>query len=67
MKVTMNRRDLLKFLGLAATGASAAQTKQVAVGAHVWVFAARQPKFDPTPVAEEIFRQYGAAGWTASN
>src|SRR5271157_1474085 len=57
----MNRRDFLCcFPSLAALGA--AQTPKVTVGAHPWVFAAKQPQADPTPVVEQIFREFGAAG-----
>jgi sugar phosphate isomerase/epimerase len=57
----MNRRDFLCcFPSLAAVGA--AQTPRVTVGAHPWVFAAKQPQADPTPVVEQIFREFGAAG-----
>jgi len=57
----MNRRDFLYcFPTLAALGSEA--TRKTTVGAHPWVFAAKQPNYDPTPVAEQIFREFGAAG-----
>ena len=57
----MNRRDFVFcFPTLAALGADA--SRRIAVGAHPWVFAAKQPNYDPTPVAEQIFREFGAAG-----
>ena len=52
----------MKALCGGAVAAVAAGAKKVPVGAHVWVFAAKQPKYDPTPVADQIFREYGAAG-----
>lgn len=55
----MNRRD---FLGVAAALTASAAPGSVTVGAHVWVFAAKQPQYDPTPVAEQIFREFGGAG-----
>ena len=36
--------------------------RKVPVGAHVWVYAARQPGYDPTPVLDQIFAELGAAG-----
>ena len=57
----MNRRAFLYcFPSLAALGA--AETRKITVGAHPWVYAASQPKYDPTPVVEQIFRELGAAG-----
>lgn len=58
----MNRRTFAKGLLGGVVVARAAGTRKVPVGAHVWVFAAKQPNYDPTPVAEQIFREYGAAG-----
>jgi sugar phosphate isomerase/epimerase len=34
----------------------------VQVGAHLWMFAAKQPGYDATPVLEDVFRQYSTAG-----
>ncbi|MGO9242161.1 MAG: sugar phosphate isomerase/epimerase family protein [Bryobacteraceae bacterium] len=57
----MNRRHFLCFFpSLAAVGADA--PRKITVGAHPWVYAAKQPNYDPTPVAEQIFREFGAAG-----
>lgn len=53
------RRFLQAVLAAAAPAPSATR---VPVGAHVWVFAARQPGYDPSPVAEQIFREYSTAG-----
>src|ERR1017187_5556853 len=59
--MTISRRELIQFLGVAPLAAAEPRNK-VTVNAHVWVFAARQPGYDPTPVADRIFREYGAAG-----
>jgi sugar phosphate isomerase/epimerase len=32
------------------------------VGAHPWVYVAKLPQYDPTPVLDQIFRELGAAG-----
>ena len=36
--------------------------KKVSVGAHLWVYAARQPGYDPTPVIGQVFAELGRAG-----
>lgn len=54
------RREFLQTL--AATAVSARAAARVPVGAHVWVFAAKQPGYDPTPAAAQIFREYSKAG-----
>jgi sugar phosphate isomerase/epimerase len=59
--MTISRRELIQFLSVAPLAAAEPRNK-VTVNAHVWVFAARQPGYDPTPVADRIFREYGAAG-----
>lgn len=46
--------------GLAASANLPAAPK-VKIGAHLWVFAARQPGFDPTPVLDEVFGQLAQA------
>lgn len=58
----MNRRTFARVLCGGAVAATVTAAKKAPVGAHVWVFAAKQPKYDPTPVAEQIFREYGGAG-----
>jgi sugar phosphate isomerase/epimerase len=40
---------------LAARRGLAARPQQVVVGGHVWVYAAPQPGYDPTPVLSEAF------------
>lgn len=62
----MNRRDFLYcFPSLAVLGA--AETRKITVGAHPWVYAASQPKYDPTPVVEQIFRESERRASTPSN
>jgi sugar phosphate isomerase/epimerase len=39
-----------------------AQPKKILVGAHLWVYAATQPGYDPTPVLENVFADVSAAG-----
>ncbi len=53
----MNRRSFLL-----STALSAATTPKVRVGAHLWVYAAKQPGYDPTPVLDQIFEEIGKAG-----
>jgi len=36
--------------------------KKIVVGAHLWVYAATQPGYDPTPVLENVFADVSAAG-----
>ena len=47
---------------LASAAVAAVKPRKVQVGAHPWVFAAKQPNSDPSPVIEQIFREFGAAG-----
>jgi sugar phosphate isomerase/epimerase len=54
----MRRRTFL----FAAAAALAAPAKPVRVGAHLWVYAAKQPGYDPTFVLDQIFTELGAAG-----
>lgn len=39
-----------------------APRRTVNVGAHIWVYAARQPGNDPTPVLDQAFAELGRAG-----
>jgi sugar phosphate isomerase/epimerase len=57
----MRRRDLLAGL-LGSCPAAAAPAGKVRVGAHLWMFAAKQPGFDATPVLDQVFTEIGAAG-----
>ncbi len=45
----------------ARPGASAAPAK-VVVGGHLWVYAASQPGYDPTPVLDQVFADMKYAG-----
>ncbi len=54
----MRRRE---FAASLAAGALAAPPG-VLVGAHCWMFAAKEPGFDPYPVLEDIFRELKFAG-----
>jgi sugar phosphate isomerase/epimerase len=38
-----------------------APRKKVHVGAHLWVYAAKQPDNDPTPVLDQVFAELGRA------
>jgi sugar phosphate isomerase/epimerase len=53
-----DRRELL----LAAAALPAAAAPKVRVGAHLWVYAAKQPGYDPTPVLGQVFAEVGKAG-----
>lgn len=55
----MTRRSLLATLP-AAMGAAAAKPK-IQIGAHLWVFAAKQPGYDPWPVLDKVFDEFSKA------
>jgi sugar phosphate isomerase/epimerase len=72
---TVSRRVFLKsaavvagtsgLLGSVLSGAAGtppAPKKKVVVGAHLWVYAANQPEYDPTPVLEQVFADMSYAG-----
>jgi len=52
----------LAGLGVDSSAASAQPAKKIMVGAHLWVYAATQPGYDPTPVLEDVFADVSAAG-----
>lgn len=54
-----SRRSLLA--GCLAVG-NAHATAGVPIGAHLWVFAAKLPGYDPTPVLDQVFAEFSAAG-----
>ena len=62
------RRDVLRTLWAAGVASlmcsrkAGACAQGVTVGAHPWVYAAKQPGYDPTPVLDQIFREVGGAG-----
>jgi len=74
----ISRRDFLKSAavgaagtlggGLLATTAIAARASappkpgKVVVGGHLWVYAASQPGYDPTPVLDQVFADMSYAG-----
>jgi sugar phosphate isomerase/epimerase len=65
----VSRRDFLGSIAAAAVGAATARDARadpapgrVIVGAHPWVYAATQPKYDITPVLPQIFADMAYAG-----
>ena len=56
---SINRRG---FLLSASPLLAAAAPANVRVGAHLWVYAAKQPGYDPTPVLDQVFAEIGTAG-----
>lgn len=46
----------------ASVGPPAPEKKKVTVGGHLWVYAAKQPGYDPTPVLEQVFADMSYAG-----
>ena len=54
----LNRRAFL----LSSVAAAALAKPKVNVGAHVWVFAAKQPEYDVTPILDQVFAELGKAG-----
>lgn len=44
------------------SGAPATKKNKVVVGAHLWVYAATQPGYDPTPVLPQVFADMSYAG-----
>lgn len=57
----LSRRRFLGA-GAASPALAAAPRARVQVGAHPWVYAARQPDRDPTPVLSQIFSEFSRAG-----
>ncbi len=47
---------------LSGVAVAAMANSKVNVGAHLWVFAAKQPGYDPTPVLDRVFAEIGNAG-----
>lgn len=71
--MALDRRQFAKGLLATATGAllgtscrstqsSSAVGKRVIVGAHPWVYAATQPKYDIYPILDQIFADMSYAG-----
>ncbi len=59
----MNRREWLRAaaLGLAASARGAETPHKVRVGAHIWMYSAKQPGYDPTPVLPQAFEELSKA------
>lgn len=47
---------------LSGVAVAAMAKSRVSVGAHLWVYAAKQPGYDPTPVLDQVFAEIGKAG-----
>ncbi len=56
----VSRRDLLA--GFAGSLPLSGKSPKIPVGAHLWVYAANQPGYDPTPVLEQVFREWSRTG-----
>lgn len=54
--------DRRAFVLCTAAATVRAAQPRVRVGAHLWVFAAKQPGYDATPVLDDVFTQIGSAG-----
>lgn len=52
----------MSAIGAGARAESAKAGRRVVVGAHPWVYAATQPKYDITPVLPQIFADMAVAG-----
>lgn len=68
----ISRRHWLQCAGLGFVAAASRlacalpnPSKKVVVGGHVWVYAAKQPGYDPTPVLEQAFADMSWAGLDA--
>lgn len=51
--------------GLAHSFMDAERKRKLTVGAHVWVYASKQPKYDVSPILENIFADMAYAGLDA--
>lgn len=49
-------------MGLSGRKEAVSLSDKVCVGAHPWVYAARQPRYDVTPILEQIFADIKSAG-----
>ena len=56
------QRAALAAAGADPTATLAQPAKKIMVGAHLWVYAATQPGYDPMPVMEDVFADVNAAG-----
>jgi sugar phosphate isomerase/epimerase len=57
----VNRRNLLLTPLALALGAPS-KKKKVRVGAHIWVYSAKMPRTDASPIIERIFEELSTAG-----
>jgi len=71
-----SRRQFLASMAAASCASIAARTaladpptasRKVVVGAHPWVYAATQPKYEITSVLDRIFADMAYAAWTGSS
>jgi sugar phosphate isomerase/epimerase len=51
-----------RFACAAAAAPFAFGARRVRVGAHLWVYAAKQPNYDATPILDQVFREIKEAG-----
>lgn len=56
---------LLAKKSLATSLVPASTKKKLTVGGHVWVYASKQPKYDVSPILEQIFSDMSYAGFDA--
>jgi sugar phosphate isomerase/epimerase len=71
----MNRRNFIRNVSLSAVALSLSdkvisasqkevgKKKKLFVGAHVWIYAAKQPGFDVSPILSQIFSDMAYAGF----
>ena len=60
--ISAAQRAALAAAGADPTATLAQPAKKIMVGAHLWVYAATQPGYDPMPVMEDVFADVSAAG-----
>ena len=60
--ISAAQRAALVAAGADPTATLAQPAKKIMVGAHLWVYAATQPGYDPMPVMEDVFADVNAAG-----
>ncbi len=61
----LDRREFLAYSStavLVVAGCQSAGDRKVIVGAHPWVYAAKQPQYEITPILEQIFSDLSYAG-----
>ncbi len=56
---------MLARTGLASAFPGAGSKKRLTVGAHVWVYASKQPAYDVSPILDRIFSELSYAGFDA--